>query len=239
MNDELSDAIRRMDVDRVKRSLSNANDSHMILAFELFYTAMTPESIQTINTIINTLADAGISWNAFYNGKTPLLIAIKNNDPDAVDVILSKNVNILSPIDIRSLLNTPDYSFVSPTIRNRIQKANKEIYAVQRNVKPDAKIPFHIFDKQTPYTTLPKTTYKAQGFRGPICDTLGFHQHSGECWSDTMQQLLFFSDGLKETTQELIYTLSQDKINALFDAYMYTIYPNYSTNLRMSQRSDN
>jgi len=52
----------------------------------------------------------------------------------------------------------------------------------------------------------------------PICDKLGFSQHIGECWVDSIQELFFFTDELKEITQLLFYTLKDDKIAQLVDA---------------------
>ena len=53
---------------------------------------------------------------------------------------------------------------------------------------------------------------------GPICDTVGFRQHGGECWSDTLQQVLFFADGLKEHTQEYFYKTPFGTIATAIDA---------------------
>jgi hypothetical protein len=52
----------------------------------------------------------------------------------------------------------------------------------------------------------------------PICDKLGFSQHIGECWVDSIQELFFFTDGLKEITQLLFYTLKDNEIAQLIDA---------------------
>jgi hypothetical protein len=46
----------------------------------------------------------------------------------------------------------------------------------------------------------------AAGFwAGPICDNLGLRQHSGECWSDSLQELFMFADTFKETVQPTLY----------------------------------
>lgn len=49
-------------------------------------------------------------------------------------------------------------------------------------------------------------------FNGPVCDTIGFSQHTGECWHDTMIQMLFFADGLKDITQKFFYNLKDNDI---------------------------
>lgn len=41
---------------------------------------------------------------------------------------------------------------------------------------------------------------------GPICDSLGLRQHSGECWSDSLQELFMFADNFKEITQPILYS---------------------------------
>jgi hypothetical protein len=52
----------------------------------------------------------------------------------------------------------------------------------------------------------PLLVYNDHTFKGHICDTVGFRQHMGECWLDTITQLFFFADGLKEFTQSFFYT---------------------------------
>lgn len=42
--------------------------------------------------------------------------------------------------------------------------------------------------------------------KGPLCDSEGFYQHNGECWNDSLQQLFFNADGLKEVVQNSIVT---------------------------------
>lgn len=47
-----------------------------------------------------------------------------------------------------------------------------------------------------------------------ICDYLGFVQHEGECWVDTIQQIFFFTDGLKELTQPLFYKMTDEELHS-------------------------
>jgi hypothetical protein len=45
-----------------------------------------------------------------------------------------------------------------------------------------------------------------------ICDKLGYSQHIAECWIDTIQELFFYTDDLKELTQPLFYHLKDEDI---------------------------
>ncbi len=60
-------------------------------------------------------------------------------------------------------------------------------------------------------------------FKGPICDFIGFSQHKGECWNDTLQEIFLFADGLKEVTQSLIYNLDTryDVLSKLVSSRLY------------------
>jgi hypothetical protein len=50
-------------------------------------------------------------------------------------------------------------------------------------------------------------------YKGPICDPIGFRQHEGECINDSFQQMILFTDGLKEITQPKMFdTTLPDKI---------------------------
>lgn len=49
--------------------------------------------------------------------------------------------------------------------------------------------------------TLLEKARRAVAERGPICDSEGFYQHTGECYSDATQMAFLFSDGLKEILQ--------------------------------------
>lgn len=58
---------------------------------------------------------------------------------------------------------------------------------------------------------------------GSICVTLGFEQHFGECWNDSLSMLLLFADGYKEITQPLLIDTTSHP--ALIDAFMKKISP--------------
>jgi len=62
-----------------------------------------------------------------------------------------------------------------------------------------------------------------------ICDKLGFSQHLGECWIDTIQEVFFYTDGLKELTQPLFYHLKDAEIETLV---------NSNTDIEPSEKDD-
>lgn len=54
--------------------------------------------------------------------------------------------------------------------------------------------------------TQPASQLESQpGWKGALCDSEGFYQHYGECGFDTLQFILFFTDGIKEIIQKKIY----------------------------------
>jgi hypothetical protein len=44
------------------------------------------------------------------------------------------------------------------------------------------------------------------------CDNQGFKNHAGECWNDTIQTLMCFSDGIREHVQKKLWNLSAEAI---------------------------
>jgi len=51
------------------------------------------------------------------------------------------------------------------------------------------------------------------GFEEPLPDFIGYKQHSAECASDAIQEILLFADDLREYTQPILYNLTSDQIN--------------------------
>lgn len=71
----------------------------------------------------------------------------------------------------------------------------------------------------------------------PICDFIGFSQHKGECWNDTIQEIFLFADGLKEITQPLIYNLDT-RYNVLFELVSSRLYPDSNLNAEKQNTVD-
>ncbi len=54
---------------------------------------------------------------------------------------------------------------------------------------------FTAYDKVLPFVP----------WHGPICDSIGFSQHYGECWNDATQMLLLYTDGIREQFQRILF----------------------------------
>jgi ankyrin repeat protein len=73
-------------------------------------------------------------------------------------------------------------------------------------------------------TTINTTTSKVDSFQeifskfGPLCNSEGFYQHSGQCWSDAIQMLMLYTDGIKEVIQPklALAEVSEDEIKSKF-----------------------
>jgi len=71
------------------------------------------------------------------------------------------------------------------------------------------------FQYVTPYTEVNGYTPLFKLLINPIqiiCDDIGFHQHIGECWHDTLQMIFCFSDGIKGYAQKVLYNLEPDQM---------------------------
>lgn len=55
-------------------------------------------------------------------------------------------------------------------------------------------------------------------FQKPICDPIGFQNHSGECWNDVIQEIFLFSDGIKEYSQPLLYSLKSEILEEIISS---------------------
>jgi len=63
------------------------------------------------------------------------------------------------------------------------------------------------------------TTFNAPIAYDVICDPIGFRQHSGECWSDSIQQIILFCDTIKETSQPFFLNNSEAEFTSILENY--------------------
>jgi uncharacterized protein len=113
----------------------------------------------------------------------------KNNRPGSPDVNDPSAPRPNSPRNPSSRPNTPG----PVVIVNGNALGKKSATKYLENVKQeDAYI-----------QALQKQAFEAWKTKGPLCDSEGFYQHSGECWNDAIQQILCNADGVKEIVQSV------------------------------------
>ena len=67
------------------------------------------------------------------------------------------------------------------------------------------------------------------GFEEPLPDIVGYKQHSSECASDSIQEILLFADTLREFTQPILYNITKPQIDVRCKiALNYTDWDRYS-----------
>ncbi len=161
-------------------------------AYHLLFLTITPES--SIDRILQ------------------IMKILKENDAD----ILYSTKAVLSPL-----------RYLQHVIRKDIQKEPIEEFIkaemLARGVDPDAEDPYertpiHLlaekYEKQ-----IPTSASNTSMWKGTLCDSLGFFQHYGECWNDSIQMAILYTDGIKELTQPFLYreTITRDYITSIPD----------------------
>ena len=53
-----------------------------------------------------------------------------------------------------------------------------------------------------------------------VCDLLGYSQHTDDCAANTIQELFFFADNIKEWTQPLFLSLTEQQVALYVDRYI-------------------
>ncbi len=56
---------------------------------------------------------------------------------------------------------------------------------------------------------------------GPLCNSEGFYQHTGQCWSDSLQMIMLYCDGIKEFIQPRLILEPIEK-GEIFSKFMNT-----------------
>ncbi len=68
--------------------------------------------------------------------------------------------------------------------------------------------------------------------KGPLCDSEGFYQHSGECWSDATQQIMNNGDTLKEKVQQKMIEMTFTKDLEIPDKILRIRHERFTTLLK-------
>ena len=127
------------------------------------------------------------------DGTTPLIGAAMMGNPELVRILLAAGANPLQT-DMEGL------TAIGHVITQVHEGPNyRETYEILRSILPSGVAPTEE-DARDP-------SFKV------LCDTLGYEQHGGECWIDTIQQLFFFSDKLKDFTQPLFYHMTDAQLD--------------------------
>ena len=128
-------------------------------------------------------------------GVTPLMVAAATGKPAMVSELLRLGAN-------PTLTDGNGLTALGHSIKVvQDGPAHKEVYSILRSLLP-ATVP-------TAATAVPTTeaTFKI------LCDPIGYDQHTGECWIDTIQQLFFFSDAVRNYTQPLFYFMTDPDLD--------------------------
>jgi hypothetical protein len=76
----------------------------------------------------------------------------------------------------------------------------------------------HIQNLMSPYLSrseIQELKLATLTFQTPICDPIGFQNHTGECWNDVIQEIFLFCDGLKEYSQSFLYFLKSETLEEI------------------------
>ena len=163
--------------------------------------------------VLTTLASASATSVAtvdVHNNKrlTPLMIAAASGKPDMVTELLRLGANPARTDEngITALGHSIKVVQDGP--------GHKAVYSILRSLLPAAAaVPAAVPVMTT--ATVPATTTVTFKI---LCDPIGYDQHTGECWIDTIQQLFFFSDAVRDYTQPLFYFMTDPDL----DEYLRT-----------------
>jgi len=189
------------------------------------YTALIYASRDGYKDIINALLEKGADVDQKdKDGSTALIYASKNGYIDIVNALLEKGADIdyIDNNNNTALNYAVEHGYTD--IVNALNTYNKSYYSA-----------LNTYGRFDPITKQIAETWKQKFKIAYPCDKLGYKQHKGECWIDTVQEIFFFTDGLKEITQSLFYTMTDEDIEKYVDEAIatkiiqgdsYTVTPN-------------
>ena len=182
------------------------------------------------------LIDAGADVNALSaDGKTALRTTARFHQPELVDRLLKAGalVNQTGPDGVTAL-----YMAVvkeNTELVDQLLKAGADPTLVGNNgLNPITHIITRIHNNPVARTmydlmvaTLPPAAAAAESEKPfqVLCDPIGYDQHSGECWFDTIQEIFFFTDKIKEFTQILFYHMTDDQLDDYLRRAVGTLFP--------------
>ena len=155
----------------------------------------------TVLTTLAAAATAATTIDARNNKRlTPLMIAAATGKPDMVSELLRLGAN-------PALTDENGITALGYTI-TQLQDGpgHKAVYSILRSLLPGSA------SAAVPTTATATATATAADFK-ILCDPIGYDQHSGECWVDTIQQLFFFSDSVRNYTQPLFYFMTDPDLD--------------------------
>ena len=146
-------------------------------------------------TVLTTLAAATATVDVHNNKRqTPLMIAAATGKPDMVTELLRLGAN--PTLTDENGITALGYSIT----RLQDGPSHKAVYSILRSLLPAT-------------ATAPVPVMTASSDFKILCDPIGYDQHSGECWVDTIQQLFFFSDSVRNYTQPLFYFMTDPDLD--------------------------
>jgi len=166
-------------------------------------------------TVLTTLAAATATVDVRNNKRlTPLIIAAATGKPDMVAELLRLGAN--PTLTDENGITALGYSIT----RLQDGPSHKAVYSILRSLVPAPPATAATAVPATA-TALPVMTTTASDFK-ILCDPIGYDQHSGECWIDTIQQLFFFSDAVRNHTQPLFYFMTDPDLDEYIRAAVMT-----------------
>lgn len=74
---------------------------------------------------------------------------------------------------------------------------------------------------------------------GPLCNSEGFYQHTGQCWSDAIQMIMLYADGIKEFTQPrlALEEINKEEITSKFTDIVKAKLTSYGLGLELVERN--